>query len=106
MVFARHLRPLLLIIGAAIGAAVLAQFAIARSAVTTEDSSAKAIGCDLGAPESGEGSDADISGEEPVEEFFIQAPRLDGDIEVSVSATVRLADRRGATLVGVVQLLI
>ena len=106
MVFARYLRPLLLLIGAAIGASVLAQFAIARSAVAPADSAAKAVGCDFSVTEPDEGSDAYIPGQEPLEEFLIQPPRLHGKMQLSTSAAQRLADRRGATLVGVVQLLI
>jgi hypothetical protein len=105
-VFARYLRPLLLLIGAAIGASVLAQVAIARSADTPADSTAKAIGCDFGVTEPDEGGDAYTPGQELIEEPLIQAPRLQGEIRFSTSVSERLADRRGATLVGVVQLLI
>lgn len=106
MSFARYLRPLLLLIGAAIGASVLAQFAIARSAVIPADLAAKAIGCDFSAPEPDEGGFGDISDDEPIDGVFIQTPRLQGEALVAAPASERLADRRGATLVGVVQLLV
>lgn len=106
MVFARYLRPLLLLIGAAIGALVLAQFAVTCSEAAPAESSAKAICCDFSAAETGEGGDADICGEEPNDEVFFRALRVDGDIQVSSLALERLSDRRGATLVGLVQLLI
>ncbi|MFM9079992.1 MAG: hypothetical protein ACKOTE_07630 [Opitutaceae bacterium] len=106
MSFARYLRPLLLLIGAAIGASVLAQFAIARSAVIPADLAAKAIGCDFSAPEPDEGGFGDISDDEPIDGVFIQTPRLQGEALVAAPASERLADRRGATLVVVVQLLV
>lgn len=85
---------------------MLAQFAIASCAVKPADPVAKSVGCDFSAPETGEAGDADIPGQDPIDEFLIPEPCLRGEIGFSASVSERLADRRCATLVGVVQLLI
>jgi len=104
--FPRSLRSLLLLIGAAVGACLLAQFAAARTEVFPAAYAAKAAGPDLSASEPDGSWEGDLPGHSPSEMFLFLPTRLEADASVSGGVHRRLADRRSATLVGVVQLLI
>lgn len=106
MVFSRSLRSLLLLIGAASGMSLLAQLAVARTEVVPAGFVAKPNAFDWNLPEPDGAGDGDASGGELMEFVQILPPALLEETMVAGVFSVRLADRRGATLVGVVQLLI
>ena len=104
--YARSLRTLLLVIGAAVGGCVLAQSVITRTEFFSSSSAAKAIGWEMSVAEPDESGDGDPCGGEPVEIAPVLLPRLHEEKPAHRFLSGRLADRLGATLVGVVQLLI
>jgi hypothetical protein len=106
MAFTRSLRSLLLLISAVFGSCVLAQSLISRTEVFTSGSVAKAIGWELALAEPDESGDGDPCGGDPVEIVPPLLPRMHREKAGYFLPAGRWADRRGATLVGVVQLLI
>jgi hypothetical protein len=102
----RSLRLLFPLFGVVCGAMSLAQSAVSRADGEHLGFAAKAAGWNLDVAELDAPGDGDFAGVVPVECFRIVPPCFPVAAPGRTALPDRLADRRGFTLVGVVQLLV